>query len=117
MERQEYEPWIGVDLDKTLAEHEDGFFRSGKIGAVIPRMKDRIWEYWMKGKKVKIFTARAAHGKKEIRKIRDWLYENGLPLMEITNVKDPGMTLLLDDKARRVEENTGKLIEEEMKKA
>ena len=112
----EYEPWIGIDLDATLAHHEPGFFRSGKIGSVIPKMKDRLLRYLGDGKNVKIFTARAAHGKKEIRKIRDWLYENGIPPLEVTNIKDPGMMLLLDDKAQRVEENTGKLIEEEMEK-
>ena len=77
-------------------------------------MRDRIWRYLREGKQVKIFTARAAHGSAEIRKVKDWLFENGLPPLEVTNVKDPGMELLLDDKAQRVEENTGKLIEEEM---
>ncbi|MBU3951695.1 MAG: hypothetical protein KKF12_16290 [Proteobacteria bacterium] len=39
-----------------------------------------------------------------------WLDENGLPQMEITNVKDYGMQRLYDDRSIKVEKNTGRII-------
>jgi hypothetical protein len=53
------DPWIGVDLDGTLAEHLPEFDIS-KIGPPIPAMVSTVKSYLANGKKVKIFTARAS---------------------------------------------------------
>jgi hypothetical protein len=53
------DPWIGVDLDGTLAEHLPEFDIS-KIGPPIPAMVNTVKSYLANGKKVKIFTARAS---------------------------------------------------------
>lgn len=115
----EYEPWYGVDLDATLAEHfpSKRRYRPGQmpIGKPVPRMVDRINHMLCEGKRVKIFTARAVHGIPETKRIHLWLLNAGLPPLEVTNVKDPGMVELLDDRAVQVEPNTGKLYVKEEK--
>lgn len=101
--------WIGVDLDGTLAEYTvwKGF---EDIGKIIPTMADRI-KIWLKqGKMVKIFTARASGGEQAISYIQNWMLKNGLPVLEITNVKDHNMIELWDDLCVSVETNTGKII-------
>ena len=103
----EYAPWTGYDLDETIAKKSK--YR-GLIGEAIPSMIERIQKDLDAGKRVKIFTARVVHGSKEIKKIKRWLLAQGLPQLEVTNEKDPGMQKLYDDKAQRVEKNTGKLI-------
>ena len=108
---QEYEPWYGVDLDATLAEHVPCKFhrRIKAIGKPIPRMVERIQGLLNEGKNVKIFTARAVHGVPEKKRIQLWLMERAnLPPLEVTNVKDPGLVELYDDRAVQVEPNTGK---------
>jgi hypothetical protein len=108
----QYEPWIGIDLDGTLAEHATGRFRENHIGKAIPRMVDKLWGHLNKGDTVKIFTARIAK-KPHMRKvIQHWLMMQGIPPLEVTNIKDPGMTKLYDDKAIKVEKNTGKVYNE-----
>ena len=71
-----------------------------------------------KGVEVKIFTARAVY-KDQVKLIRDWLAENGLPDLEITNIKTPGMMLIYDDRAVHVRRNEGKITtsESDIKKA
>lgn len=103
-----YEHWEGVDLDGTLAK-DDGWKGINHIGEPVKKMKERIEKLLNQGKRVKIFTARAAD-KKAIQPVRDWLKENGLPLLEITNKKDPGMVNIYDDRATQVRKNTGNLI-------
>ncbi len=99
--------WIGVDLDKTLA-HFDGKTYPG-IGAPLKPMVDRVKGWISAGKTVKIFTARTGT-KGQAAIIHKWLAEQGLPELEITNVKDHACEALYDDKARQVEANTGKLL-------
>lgn len=104
---KKYDSWIGVDLDGTLAKHVDAKFDKEKIGEPVKRMVDRVKRWLKDGKTVKIFTARAAE-KENIPPIKAWLKEIGLGDLEITNVKDPGMTELWDDRAVEVEKDTGK---------
>jgi len=112
--KEEFEPWIGVDLDGTLAEHATGRFRKNKIGKAVPLMVKKVRDMWERGQCVKIFTARVARDKSMVKVIQAWLMENGLPRLEVTNIKDPGMTKLYDDRAVQVEMNTGKTLIEEM---
>lgn len=74
-------------------------------------MVARVKQFLKNGQKVKIFTARAFQAsQEELLVIQDWCEEHiGEPL-EITNVKDFGMVALYDDRAFRVEFNTGKIL-------
>jgi hypothetical protein len=97
--------WIGVDLDGTLAEYH-GWIEDGSIGMPIPTMLKRVKIWLLENKQVKIFTARAQHAS-QIPIIKKWLKDNGLPDLEITNVKDMDMIELWDDRCVQVVPNTG----------
>ena len=104
----ESDQWIGVDLDGTLAEYGD-WIGVEHIGKPIPLMVERVKNWIVDGKKVKIFTARAIHGQDAIHHIHKWLVKQGLPELEVTNVKDFYMVELWDDRCVRVVTNTGVL--------
>lgn len=107
--KEEFETWIGFDLDNTLAKYEKKYMRQGKIGEPIKPMIEKLKQILEKGIKVKIFTARA-HSPKNIPPIKKWLKDNHLPDLEVTNIKDPGMWVLFDDRVIQVEPGTGKII-------
>lgn len=96
--------WIGVDLDGTLAEYKSN--KNQSIGNAIQPMLQRVKEWIDDGKEVRIFTARASDSE-QIKKVEQWLSENGLSDLAVTNVKDFDMIELWDDKAIRVKRNTG----------
>jgi hypothetical protein len=98
-------PWIGVDLDGTLA-HDYGYKGAHHIGSPIKRMVDRVRRWHNAGKRVKIFTARAADPTM-IPPIKEWLKKHKLPDLEITNVKDHFMVQLWDDRAVPMRKNKG----------
>lgn len=110
-------PWIGVDLDGTLAEYH-GWHGPTHIGKPIPKMVERIKRFLTEDKiEVRIFTARVAGDRDGIppkltrKLIQDWLEkECGLPRLQVTNVKDFFMVELYDDRAVQVEFNTGDII-------
>lgn len=105
--------WIGVDLDGTLAEY-DVWRGIEHIGAPIPAMIERVRRWLKDGKTVKIFTARVSVEGRDrmevIHHIWNWCTRNGLPLLEVTNVKDFGMIELWDDRAVQVRINTGEAV-------
>ncbi len=100
--------WTGIDLDGTLAYY-DRKSSSDEIGDPIPDMLTLVKELINNGIRVKIFTARAQDPEQKPI-IREWLKANGLPELEITNIKDYNMQWLLDDRCIQVERNTGRLI-------
>jgi hypothetical protein len=102
--------WIGIDLDGTLAYHgpKDGIYR---IGKPIPKMVDRVKILLRSGIQVKIFTARAGFGDTQIKMIQDWLQNNGLPRLEVTDKKDVRMIETWDDRAIQVVTNEGRFVE------
>lgn len=102
------QPWIGVDLDKVLASHEPGSGLTA-IGYPIPKMIARVRRWIRKGERIKIFTARASD-QSQVPLIQAWLKKHGLPKLEVTNIKDPLMKLLLDDKAFHVRPNRGVIV-------
>ncbi len=112
MKKKDWPQWYGFDLDGTLA-HSDGNHDLTEIGEPIPNMIQIIKEYINAGKTVKIFTARAEHREETpevITVIEDWCEKHiGLKL-PITNVKDPGLRELWDDRAVSVQRNTGQNI-------
>jgi hypothetical protein len=105
-------PWIGVDLDGTLA-HDLGNKRENKglekIGSPIMPMLNRLRKWIAEGKTVKIFTARAS-SPRQVVMIKKWLASYGLPDLEVTNVKDLRMIELWDDRCVQVMTNSGEPI-------
>jgi hypothetical protein len=115
---KEFEPWIGVDLDGTLAYY-DHWRGPEHVGEPIPAMLERVIDWVLHGKvvgtklvkKVKIFTARACVPE-QIPPIKAWLTQYGLGYLEVTCVKDFGMVELWDDRCIQVIPNTGQTIAE-----
>jgi hypothetical protein len=105
-------PWIGVDLDGTLArdlgnKRENRIF--DEIGSPIEPMVKRLRKWIAEGKSVKIFTARAS-SPKQVVLVKKWLASCGLPDLEVTNVKDLQMIELWDDRCVQVMTNLGEPI-------
>lgn len=103
-------PWVGFDLDATLAVWHEGQSPT-TIGKPIPKAILLVKKYIKKGMKVKIVTARVASSQKD-RKQQLSLIEKWLKLyigkkLEITSEKDPYMICLYDDKAIQVKPNSG----------
>lgn len=80
-------------------------------------MLENVKKWLAKGYKVSIFTARVSpkgHSLEEILNqesmIRQFLIDNGLPLLEITADKQPKFTHFVDDKGVRAEKNTGEIL-------
>jgi hypothetical protein len=101
-------PWIGVDLDGTLAR-DLGSTRGDKIGSPIEPMLVRVQKWIAEGRTVKIFTARAS-SPRQVVAIKEWLVSCGLPDLEVTNVKDQRMIELWDDRCVQVTTNLGEPI-------
>jgi hypothetical protein len=103
--------WIGFDLDGTLA-HYDEWRGVEVIGAPIPLMVRRLRRYLDDGYTVKIFTARVSEDNpRVVPAIHEWLAAQGLPPLEVTNVKDFGMIILYDDRCVQVYPNTGRTLQ------
>ena len=101
----------GVDLDGTLAEY-DGWKGVGHVGKAIPKMLDRVKKWIDDGIRIVIFTARAQDPEK-IPDIKEWLKNNGLEGLEITNIKTHDISRIYDDRAIQVRRNEGSLIGDE----
>lgn len=100
-----FKPWIGVDLDGTLAR-ADSWEGITHIGDPIPLMLRRVRIWVEKGMTVKILTARACDPA-GIAATQAWLVSHGLPALEVTDRKDFGMIELWDDRAIQVVHNSG----------
>lgn len=98
-------PWIGVDLDGTLA-HYTGWKGADHIGEPIPKMAARVREWLKQGIEVRIMTARAAKPEQAIVVV-EWTKKHFGVALVVTNVKDFAMWMLWDDRAVAVEKNTG----------
>lgn len=118
--------WIGVDLDGTLAKW-GGYVSPDHIGEPVPLMVERVKRWLADGRQVKIFTARVdggqaaillgdKHGEQfqDVERIKSsimaWCKKHIGQELEVTNVKDYGMVELYDDRAVRVEMNTGRIM-------
>jgi hypothetical protein len=106
-------PWIGVDLDGTLAR-DLGSARWDEIGSPIEPMLMRVKRWLAEGHTVKIFTARAS-SPRQVAAIKQWLTGVGLPDLEVTNVKDLHMIELWDDRCVQVTTNLGEPISAKVK--
>ena len=104
---QKNKPWVGVDLEGTLA-FETGTHES--IGSPVPQMLDQIRK-WMKYDhfEVKIITPRAQtqQGQSEVY---HWLKKHDLPPLSVTDQKDFFMIELWSTRAVQIASNTGRVI-------
>ena len=112
--------WVGVDLDATLA-HYTGW-NNGEIGEPIELMANRVREWLSKGIEVRIVTARVAvmgenptleqmyQSDVQRNQIQDWTEKHFGIRLPVTCSKDFAMIELWDDRAIRVEPNTGKIL-------
>jgi len=102
--------WIGVDLDGTLAIHDDWQGHT-HVGDPVPLMLERVKNWLSQGTEVRIVTARVAstsQGREEARfAIKEWCEKHIGVALEVTSEKDYGMIELWDDRAVTVEFNTG----------
>ena len=108
-------PWIGVDLDGTLAQYA-GWEGPTIIGDPVPLMCVRVLRWRAEGKIVKILTARVSEPDLGVRAqiiyaIQEWCKEHLGEVLPITCEKDFGMTELWDDRAVQVIPNTGRRVD------
>lgn len=104
-------PWVGVDLDGTLAVYDE-YVSHTHIGAPIPKMVDRVNEWLDNGVNVKIFTARAAEPDPKrklevLTAIAQWSLDVFGVALPVTCIKDYGMVQLWDDRCVQIIPNTG----------
>ncbi len=103
-------PWVGFDLDGTLAHYETGNYRGNHIGAPIAETVKRLLTIRLLGAyDVKVMTARVGIGEHpEFRAVFGaWATEHLGFVPELTCTKDFGMVALYDDRAIAVGLNTG----------
>jgi hypothetical protein len=105
--------WIGVDLDGTLAK--SGTAQIGeKIGAPIHPMVQLVKRWLVRGEDIRIFTARVNPNQGDAirarRAIEAWCERYLGQILPVTYEKDWDMALLLDDRARQVERDAGRVI-------
>lgn len=108
-------PWIGVDLDGTLAVYE-GWKGMGHIGIPIPKMVKRVQAWLKEGKTVKVLTARVCHDQRQeevdifLRAYKHWCFQNIGQQLPVTCEKDYSMVELWDDRCVQVDRNTGEEV-------
>jgi hypothetical protein len=95
--------WVGVDFDGTLATY-DHYRGDEHTGDPVEPMVKLVRKLLHEGVDVRLFTARKPHPA-----LRKWMKEHLGVILPITNVKDPGMIAMYDDRAINVQRNTGKL--------
>ena len=101
---------IAVDLDGTLAEY-NGWRGNNIIGAPIAAMFFRVQRWIDEGEEVVIFTARADNPG-DVVFVKRWLKYHGLPELDVTNIKRKDFEEIWDDRAVRIERNTGEPVGE-----
>jgi len=101
----------GVDLDGTLAEYHD-WKGPTNIGKAIPKMLNKVKGWIEEGIRVVIFTARA-DDPDTIPAIVEWLEENGIGGLDITNIKTSDISRIYDDRAIQVKRNDGTILGDE----
>lgn len=116
-EEEDEEPWIGFDLDGTLAISEPGASIEEPIGAPIKPIVDLLKDYIDRGWSVKILTARMHTPRQTImqrraihEEIAEWCQKHIGVIIPITHEKGRRMKRLYDDRAVAVERNTGKIV-------
>lgn len=114
------QPWIGVDLDATLAQYDE-WRGIDHIGPPIEAMQTRVKQWLSEGKHVRILTARVGpqrhdvpHTIKEItHHIEQWCLQHLGQVLPVTCAKDYNMGAFYDDRCIQVIPNTGRILEDE----
>ena len=107
--------WIGVDLDGTLAKSVT-VQRGEEIGMPIHPMVRLVRRWLAHGEDVRIFTSRVnpkrgrVNAMRARKAIEGWCKRHLHRVLPVTHEKDWDMKLLLDDKARQVERDTGRVV-------
>ncbi len=110
-------PWVGVDLDGTLAIHEPGQTWP-EIGKPVPAMVERVKAWLAEGIDVRIVTARVGFQRNMVdigtarMTIGIWCKEHLGQVLPVTCEKDYDMIQLWDDRCVTVEKNTGRILTE-----
>lgn len=114
------QPWIGIDLDGTLAEYDPHMFP--QIGKPVEPMRVFVQMLLNAGTEVRIFTARVGpHGAaypdgtlidpefipKQVAMIEAWCLAVFNRTLPVTATKDFQMIALYDDRAVQIVENRG----------
>lgn len=107
----EHTECYGVDLDGTLAEYTE-WKGPDHVGKAIPKMLNKVKGWLDEGIRIVIFTARA-QDPDSIEAIVEWMEENGLPELEITNIKTNDISRIYDDRAIQVRRNEGSILGDE----
>lgn len=108
--------YLAVDLDGTLAHYKDWATNGLKIGDPIPNMLKRVKKWITEGKEVRIFTARVNPERPELELQRqralvaNWSIKHFGRELRATAIKDYSMIELWDDRAVRVQTNTGRIL-------
>lgn len=90
---------VALDFDGVLSEYHGDF--GAPPGPPYPGMLALVTELIERHKvKVVVFSARAGSAM-GTRLIREWLREHGFPPLDITNIKEPEFSVMLDDRAVR----------------
>lgn len=109
------EPWVGFDLDGTLAHYESGYAVDEFIGPPIDLMVDRLRMHLARRDNVAIVTARVSNPDLMPRAqilIEEWCILHLGKMLPVTCRKDFGMVVIYDDRAKQVHRNTGRLVED-----
>lgn len=103
---------IAVDLDGVLAEYTE-WKSIDHFGAPIQKMIDRVKKWIKEGKTVVIFTARIDNNDSNAAEkyVEDWLEEQGIRGLKITNIKTHDIIELWDDHAVQLIPNTGERVD------
>lgn len=109
--------YVAFDLDGTLAYYESGKFNPYEIGEPIAGMVKEAKDWISKGVEVRILTARMTPEEgRDLARVQkvigDWTEKHLGQRCVATNIKDYGLILLYDDRARGVVFNTGMTVEE-----
>lgn len=111
-----YKDTYAVDLDGVLAKWTPGKWHGIEhIGTPIMPMVERVRKWLSEGKRVKIFTARA-NNPDAIPPIRAWCKEHIGIELPVTNKKEPIFSKFFDDRAEKVERNTGRILSSNARK-
>lgn len=114
--------WIAVDFDGTLATWDCPWKTDyTATGEPIPAMLNQVKTWLAEGKDVRIFTARMdgyhpvdgpipARITRKI--IEDWCLKHIGVILPVTNRKDFWCDAIYDDRAYRVERDTGRIMGE-----
>lgn len=114
-------PWIGVDLDGTLA-HYDEWRGIEHIGPPIEEMRLRVKQWLDEGQEVRILTARVGPQRQDLphpiaeitQHIEAWCLTHLGQVLRVTSQKDYCMVAFWDDRCVQVVPNTGRSLVEKL---